>query len=226
MGNRAIIKGINQEIGIYLHWNGGYDSVKAFCEYCKLKGYRSPEQDSYGLARMCQVIGNFFGGGLSLGLNIVPKHLLPDEVEDWWLDNGFYEIENWEIVNHMNPTPITLDMEDKGNYDLMEFLEAINEKMPTDEQLPAEFLRSKEVAISELKIGDKVYLQGINESYDEQYEVVGIGKDEVVNGYNVKGIPYVNRYESNGKYDNNCNNYLISYRHGKKCTVRVAQSDK
>lgn len=223
MGNRAIIKGINQAIGIYVHWNGGYDSVKAFCEYCKLKGYRSPEQDSYRLARMCQVIGNFFGGNLSLGLDIVPNHPLPNEVEEWCLDNGFYEIENWEIVNHMNPAPVTLDMEDKGNYDLMEFLEAINEKMPTDEQFPVEFLRSKEVPASELKIGDKVFLQGYNESYEE-YKVVGIGKDEVVNGYNVEGIPYVNKYETNGRYNYNGNNYLMNYGN-KERMVRIATND-
>lgn len=56
MGNRAIIKGKNQALGVYVHWNGGYDSVNAFCTYCKLKGYRSPETDSYGIARLAQVI--------------------------------------------------------------------------------------------------------------------------------------------------------------------------
>lgn len=60
MGNRAIIKGKNQALGVYVHWNGGYDSVNAFCTYCKLKGYRSPETDTYGIARLAQVIGNFF----------------------------------------------------------------------------------------------------------------------------------------------------------------------
>lgn len=225
MGNCAIIKGINQEIGIYVHWNGGYDSVKAFCQYCKLKGYRSPEQDSYGLARMCQVIGNFFGGGLFLGLKKVPRYLLPSEVDGWCLDNGFYEIKNWEIVNHMNPTPVTLDMEDKGNYDLIEFLETINKKMPADEQLPVEIFRSKEVPASELKIGDKVFLQGINESYEE-YRVVGVGKDEVVNGHNVKGIPYVNKYETNGRYNLNGNNYLMNYVSKEERMVRIVTNDQ
>ena len=65
MGNRAIIKGKNQALGVYVHWNGGYDSVNVFCTYCKLKGYRSPETDSYGIARLAQVIGNFFGGNVS-----------------------------------------------------------------------------------------------------------------------------------------------------------------
>ena len=30
MGNRAIIKGFGTNIGVYVHWNGGYDSVLAF----------------------------------------------------------------------------------------------------------------------------------------------------------------------------------------------------
>ena len=29
MGNRAIIKGVGTNIGVYVHWNGGYDSVLA-----------------------------------------------------------------------------------------------------------------------------------------------------------------------------------------------------
>lgn len=69
MGNRAIIKGVGTNIGVYVHWNGGYDSVLAFTQYCKLKGYRSPESDpAYGTARLAQVIGNFFGGSCSVGI--------------------------------------------------------------------------------------------------------------------------------------------------------------
>lgn len=36
MGNRAVITTTDQRIGIYLHWNGGKDSVEAFLKYCKL----------------------------------------------------------------------------------------------------------------------------------------------------------------------------------------------
>lgn len=67
MGNTGIVKGKGTNLGLYLHWNGGYDSVLAFTQYCKLKGYRSPENDCYGLARLCQVVTNFFGEGLSVG---------------------------------------------------------------------------------------------------------------------------------------------------------------
>lgn len=77
MGNRAVITwskaedvSKSREIGIYLHWNGGMDSVRAFLKYCELKGYRKPDQDDYGYARLCQVIGNYFGGTASVGIDM------------------------------------------------------------------------------------------------------------------------------------------------------------
>ena len=82
MGNRAFITDRKKEMGIYLHWNGGRDSVEAFLKYCELKGYRYPETDGYGWARLAQVIGNFFGGGLSIGIE--PRVYDPG-------DNGIYD---------------------------------------------------------------------------------------------------------------------------------------
>ena len=90
MGNRAVITTddnfANDGVGIYVHWNGGRDSVEAFLKYCELKGYRSPSDDCYGWARLAQVIGNFFGGELSVGIDTI-----------WHLDrengdNGVYII--------------------------------------------------------------------------------------------------------------------------------------
>ena len=68
MGNRAVITTKERKIGLYLHWNGGRDTVEPLLKYCELQGYRPPSQDCYGWARMCQVMGNFFGGSLSLGI--------------------------------------------------------------------------------------------------------------------------------------------------------------
>ena len=99
MGNRAVITAstaadvaASRDIGVYLHWNGGRDSVEAFLEYCKRRGFRSPEQDSYGWARLCQVVGNFLGGDLSIGIDQCCK-LDCDN-----FDNGVYIIRNWAIV--------------------------------------------------------------------------------------------------------------------------------
>lgn len=97
MGNRAVITTKRNfdtnGVGVYLHWNGGKDSVEGFLRYCKLKGYPSPENDNYGWARLCQVIGNFLGGTTSVGIDTI-NHLDCDNG-----DNGVYIIENWEIVD-------------------------------------------------------------------------------------------------------------------------------
>jgi hypothetical protein len=97
MGNRAVITtapySINN-VGIYLHWNGGPESVAAFMKACKQLGYRSPaSDDSYAMARLTQAIGTFFGGSTSVGIGTV-RNLDTDNG-----DNGVYVIGgDWEIV--------------------------------------------------------------------------------------------------------------------------------
>ena len=128
MGNRAVITTKenmdNNGIGIYLHWNGGRDSVRAFLKYCELKGYRAPSEDNYGWARLCQVIGNFFGGGSSLGIDTV-NHLDCNN-----FDNGVYLIEGWEIVGRMY-----FDGEEQDYYELIKMLRSINDCMPESERI-------------------------------------------------------------------------------------------
>lgn len=92
MGNRAVITTEEERIGVYLHWNGGRDSVEGFLAVCKELDHRPPENDCYGWARLCQVIANFFGGTNSIGIDTL-DHLDCDNG-----DNGMYIIKNWEIV--------------------------------------------------------------------------------------------------------------------------------
>jgi hypothetical protein len=70
MGNRAVItfdkKPTPQSIGIYLHWNGGPESVLAFLEAADKLNVRTDGE--YKLARVVQIIGNFFGGTTSIGV--------------------------------------------------------------------------------------------------------------------------------------------------------------
>lgn len=99
MGNRAVIATEARDLGVYLHWNGGRDSVEAFLKYCDLRGFRPPDSDEYGWARLCQVICNFMGAdGLSVGIH----PYMTDEAEDPG-DNGVYVIRRWEIVNRVCP---------------------------------------------------------------------------------------------------------------------------
>lgn len=124
MGNRAVITTPNKKFGIYLHWNGGRDSVEAFLTYCKLKGYRSPDEDCYGWARMCQVIGNFFGGDTSIGFDVT-NNLDCDN-----FDNGMYIIKDWQIIDREFQRGA-----EQQYYDLHEFLHSLNKAMPPLEQL-------------------------------------------------------------------------------------------
>ena len=130
MGNRAVIttrENFNNDgVGVYLHWNGGKDSVEAFLTYCKMKGYRTPTEDNYGWARLCQVIGNFFGGELSIGIDKC-SHL---DCNNY--DNGTYIIDGWEIVDRKY-----FEYEEQDNYDLYAILCDIDECQPQREQLGA-----------------------------------------------------------------------------------------
>lgn len=124
MGNRAVITTEAKDLGVYLHWNGGRDSVEAFLMYCKLKGYRTPENDCYGWARLCQVIGNFFGGDLSIGIDKYEKL----DLDNW--DNGVYIIKDWKIVGREY-----VRNEEQKYYNLVDMVKTINSKQPHEEQL-------------------------------------------------------------------------------------------
>lgn len=128
MGNRAVIttreNWANDGVGIYLHWNGGRDSVEAFLKYCELKGYRSPSEDCYGWARLCQVVGNFFGGTTSIGINTLWKL----DCDNY--DNGVYIIDGWEIVDRHY-----FDGQEQDYYDMDEMLLAIDKAMPESERI-------------------------------------------------------------------------------------------
>ena len=63
MGNRAVITPSenNNAVSIYVHWNGGLESVLAFLNVASALNVRDPLNDeSYGMARLAQVIGMFF----------------------------------------------------------------------------------------------------------------------------------------------------------------------
>jgi len=97
MGNRAVITTAPykaSDVGIYIHWNGGRASVEAFLEVAKTLEYRAPGEDrSYAIARLTQVIANYFVGGLSIGIDTC------DRLDTDNGNNGTYLIgKDWEIV--------------------------------------------------------------------------------------------------------------------------------
>lgn len=120
MGNRAVITTVgatDNTTGIYVHWNGGVNSIEAFCAYCDMKGFRSPDTDCYGFAYLATVIGNYFGDGLSLGVDRI-ESLDTDNG-----DNGVYYLKGWKIVGRSEGYPQKLET-DKSR--LYEFLLEIN----------------------------------------------------------------------------------------------------
>lgn len=196
MGNRAVITTSKKDLGLYLHWNGGRDSIEAFLKYCELQGFRTPEESSYGWARLSQVIGNFFGGTLSLGID---KYYKLDTNNG---DNGVYIIKDWQIIGREY-----FEGYEQREHILDLMLKAIDKKQPEHMQL-GEFLDAEEVKVEDLKIDDIVFIYD-RDKY-EKFRVEDFGIDRVVNGTNVKGIPYVNRYMNNYAYSNNINNYILT----------------
>lgn len=105
MGNRAVIAFEGETTGIYLHWNGGEESVRAFLDAAKEYGVRR-EDHSYKVARLSQIIGNFFGGTNSVGVDEL-DHLDCDNG-----DNGTYIVKGLDIVSRKhcdNPPKLDID---------------------------------------------------------------------------------------------------------------------
>ena len=104
MGNRAVIAFVNDKgeqdknsVGIYLHWNGGRDSVEGFLQTAKDYGLRS---GNYGVARLTQIIANGLGGTLSLGVDML-KNLDCDNYDNgvYWVDQNFDIVDREHIPN-------------------------------------------------------------------------------------------------------------------------------
>lgn len=98
MGNRALITSApyrEDNVGIYVHWNGGRSSIEGFLDVAAELGVRDGD---YGIARLTQIIGNFFGGTLSLGVG------LNRDLRGAATDNGVYvvDLENWKIVDRLD----------------------------------------------------------------------------------------------------------------------------
>lgn len=193
MGNRAIITTRedydNDALGIYLHWNGGRDSVEAFLAYCDLRNDRSPEDDEYGYARLVQVIGNYFGGTLSVGII--------NGAQGDYGDNGTYIVERWQIVGREH---FEGGIEQR-DYDLLDMMLAIDEAQPEREQLGADLIgayvleRLHPLAYEEklelLEIGSEVIVNNFDGWH--KYTVIDFGEpDAVVNGHDVGGVPLFN----------------------------------
>lgn len=231
MENRTIITTRERKIGLYLHWNGGRDTVEPLLRYCELKGYRLPSSDSYGWARICQVVGDFFGGTLSIGIGLYTDDASMDPG-----DNGIYVIDGWRIAERLtteydeNRKPVGIHgvepCEEQRSYDFDEMLRAFDESMPEDLRL-GKLLDSVEVPAGELEVGDEVWMREHKSGW-KAYPVVGFGQPasnaiavrmEMPDGkvsVTYPDLPYVARYDHGGDFSWNSNNYM----HGETARIR------
>ena len=96
MGNRAVVffesadTGLDKYdryAGVYLHWNGSPGSVYAFLEYMKEVNVRFGDEP-YARACFVQIVRNFFGGTLSVGVECYTLK----EACNIGSDNGVYVV--------------------------------------------------------------------------------------------------------------------------------------
>ena len=129
MGNRAVIAFVDDKgkqdknsAGIYLHWNGGRDSVEGFLATAKDYGIRS---GSYGLARLTQIICNSFPGTLSVGVDVVKKL----DCDNW--DNGVYWVDkelNIVAREHIEKYGLVAGtFKEQQEYPLAEFVKGVKD---------------------------------------------------------------------------------------------------
>ncbi len=90
MGNRAVItfdkNPTPNSLGVYLHWNGSPEYVYPFLEALDYYEVRDDSDPSYQLARFVQIVANFIGGTLSIGVDIL------DRLDCGNGDNGLYVV--------------------------------------------------------------------------------------------------------------------------------------
>jgi len=139
MGNRAVIigsetlkptKNPHTDYGVYLHWNGGMDTIKPLCALAKKLGIRPLNQDSsYGAAYLAGLMTSFFADGLSVGIvsfnheaNKTEAKLREQLTADLDPgDNGIYFIDDdWSISDRIKF--LTKEQDDHQFYDMLEEL--------------------------------------------------------------------------------------------------------
>lgn len=124
MGNRAVITASTSKTtgaGIYVHWNGGIESVLAFLHVAKERDYRDPTYDpTYAMARLCGLICEFFDLKSSTCVGIGQLRELDCDNRD----NGVYVIgagwtikSRWGEGSDPSKTLDALNDEQRSNYD-------------------------------------------------------------------------------------------------------------
>ena len=190
MGNRAVITELGSAKGVYLHWNGGRDSVAplAFVAHNLIA-------DMHGLEAFAFVAKCF---GLSPSVDDIASLACDNG------DNGVYYIKGGEIIGRAF-IPHYDGWEEQHTYDFDEFVMQVNDALPKCYRKPVEwlakFLASKplvdkwgrgfDIADGEqrLRVGDEVLYRG------KWVKVVGYRKShDPISGPDRYGQPYFNAF--------------------------------
>jgi len=115
MGNRATIvfdeyKPDKNQTALYLHWNGGRDSVEGFLKATRILMDTRGQDEAYARARLVQVIGTYMVGNLSFGLS--ERAFDPG-------DNGIYVVDSKTLT--IKDRRVGYDYDEQQEYDLNEF---------------------------------------------------------------------------------------------------------
>ncbi len=196
MGNRAVITTPEKKFGLYLHWQGGRDSIEAFLEYAKLIGAESSGLEM--LVDLHRIIANFQPGTT---VQIYPY----DKCDTNNYDNGVYIVDNLEIVGR-EFAPAREQME----YDRQEMMLAIDERQPKEWQIGV-YIQGKPIAAKDIRPGMIVTWIDWAGNVEVQKVVGRISpnkaNDYTRNGIDTRGLCYVNRWGSENPAEN-CNNYI------------------
>lgn len=188
MGNRAIIKGKDSDLGIYVHWNGGRDSVEAFLEYASFVSPHSGLGDKHydsGLGILMTIIVNFMGSGTSVDVTTARDYQNPDH-----LDNGIYVVEGWEIIDRIAPP-----MYEQDSYDRREMLIAIDQAQSEKLQRGVDYIDSEIVDAADLVVGDEIVQNGIGGGV-EKFTVLHLGNPDDLEKtmHHPPYSPYIGKY--------------------------------
>lgn len=200
MGNRAVITTLGNQKGIYIHWNGGRDSVEPVLWYCKniMPKTRFAQTDLDKIAFVLDL----------LDFNPEVDDINRLDCDNY--DNGVYIVKNFEIVGRLFKR-----YEEQDSHNFTEFVMWINEHMPKkwqkseDDIIKTMCLELPEYCngdgktdfdlfMQNQKVGDVVLYRG------EFHTIIGRNnKDGFVNGSVRKGqlfFNYTENYEKDSKY--------------------------
>lgn len=212
MGNRAVIIEFGKQDGIYLHWNGGRDSIEPMLYYAKnllsldLSTFKNTLKKVEFIAACCGFDPTYADNYSKL------------DCDNW--DNGVYVInKNYEIVSRM-----FFNSSEQKEYNFIDFLVFIDENMPKKYQRGKDFifkyLASKEVETETLYANDNTSCKIINYEYIQRLLQAGdiiyyhgefktlVGKNHEDKEYLVNGSDrskdafynYTESYEENSNY--------------------------